>query len=95
MTRFKIGRFYNAMHVVPGDRLHVSLKEQFPDGSTMAEHKVEEEITISQVVTHWAMFYAPGIGFGGMFGGEDLEERIGEVFVNPVKVESWEPLFEA
>ena len=94
MTRYKVGRFHHAINVVPGDTLNVSLKECYPDGTTMAEHKVEEKITVSQVVTYWVMFYVPGVGFGGMFCGEDIEERIGEVFVDPVKVEPHEPLFE-
>lgn len=94
MTRYKVGRFNYAIQVLPGDVLHLSLKECYPDGTTMVEHKIEEDIIVAQTVTHWVMFYVPGVGFGGMFGGSDIEDRIGEVFVNPVKVEPSEPLFE-
>jgi hypothetical protein len=79
---------------VPGDSLHLTLKENYSDGTTCVEHKVEEIIRVSQIVSHWVVFYTPGVGFGGMFGGEDIEDRIGEVFVDPVKVEDNEPLFE-
>lgn len=95
MIRYKVGKFDRSLIVTPGDTLCVSLKECYPDGTTTVEHKVEEQITVSQVVTHWVMFYAPDVGFGGIFGGSDIEERIGEVFIDPVKVEDGEALFEA
>lgn len=42
---------------------------------------------LNVTITDWAMFYVAGIGFGGMFGGPDLSERINEIFVDPERID--------
>lgn len=95
MTRYRVGKFDRTFNVIPGDTLIIALQECCYDGTLVVEHKIEEEITVAQVVSHWVMFYVPGVGFGGMFGGPDIEDRIDEVFVDPVKVEDGESLLDA
>lgn len=94
MVRYKIGKFDYPVYVAPGDLFKLTLTEHEPNG-VKREQLVEEEITVTRTITTWIMFDAPGIGFGGMFGGDDLEDRIGEVFVDPVKIEREDSLFEA
>lgn len=92
MVRYKVGKFDYPVYVSPGDTFKLTLTEHAPNG---VEHKqlVQEEITAFRMITTWIMFDAPGIGFGGMFGGDDLEDRIGEVFVDPVKIDREQSLF--
>lgn len=85
-TRYKIGKFNSPVVVYPGDQLNVTITDCDNSGNKHRE-KVSEEITISMEVTHWAMFYVAGIGFGGMFGGPDLSERINEIFVDPERID--------
>jgi len=77
-TRYKIGRFNCPITVSPGDTIKLTLSE--PDGT---KQKVSEDINISMRVTHWVMFYVPGVGFGGMFGGPELGAKMSEIFVDP------------
>ena len=76
-TRYKIGRFSEPISVLPGDQLNLTIT----DGGQ--KQKVSEEITIAMTITHWVMFYVPGVGFGGMFGGPDIGSKISEIFVEP------------
>ena len=80
-TRYKIGRFSQTVLVCPGDTLNLTVTE--PNG---VKQKVTEEIKISMTVTHWVMFYIPGVGFGGLFGTEDIGSKINEIFINPERV---------
>lgn len=80
-TRYKIGRFSSPVTVCPGDQLHLTLEEV--NGQ---KQKISEDIQISMTVTHWVMFYVPGVGFGGMFGGPDIGSKIGEIFVEPERI---------
>lgn len=80
-TRYKIGEFTHAMDVYDGDKLNLTLTES--DGQ---KQKVSEVIKVSMTVTHWVMFYVPGVGFGGMFGGPDIGSKIGEIFVEPERI---------
>lgn len=77
-TRYKTGKFNRSVSVCPGDTLNLTLTEK-----GMRKQRVSEEITIAMTVTHWVMFYVPGVGFGGLFGGPDIESRMPEIFVNP------------
>jgi hypothetical protein len=79
--RYKTGRFNHSITVLPGDELHLTVTE--PNG---CKQRVSEDITISMTVTHWVMFYVPGIGFGGIFGGPNIGEKMPEIFVNPVLI---------
>jgi len=88
-VRYKIGKFDYEIIVIPGDRLCVSIRDEH----SYKDVKVEEEITAMQKITHWVMFYAPEIGFGGMFGGPNIGDRVHEVFVNPVQVKLEDSLF--
>ena len=80
-TRYKIGKFSAPVSVCPGDLLNLIITE--PGGH---KQKVSEEITISMTVTHWVMFYVAGVGFGGIFGGSDIGSKMGEIFVNPERI---------
>jgi hypothetical protein len=80
-TRYKIGRFSHSVCVCPGDQLNLTLTER--DGT---KQKVSEEIQITATITHWVMFYVPGVGFGGMFGGPDIGSKMPEIFVNPERI---------
>ena len=77
-TRYKTGKFNHAVSVCPGDTLNLTITEP---GNR--KQKVTEDIKISMTITHWVMFYVPGIGFGGMFGGPDIGSKMSEIFVNP------------
>lgn len=93
-TRYKIGELSGVVTVLPGDTLHLTLTENDAFGVERNKQRVTEEITISMTVTHWVMFYVPGVGFGGMFGGPDLGSKMAEVFVEPELVNKDELLFE-
>ena len=80
-VRYKTGRFNQPVLVCPGDTLNLTLTE--PDGT---KQKVTEEIKISMTITHWVMFYIPGIGFGGMFGTKDMGSKMSEIFANPERI---------
>lgn len=86
-TRYKIGKFDKEIAVQPGDELHLTVTE-----SNGEKQKVSEDITIQMTITHWVMFYVPGIGFGGMFGGPDIESNISEIFLDPEYVSDGEML---
>lgn len=77
-VRYKIGKFSHSVYVRPGDQLNLLLTE--PDGT---KQKVSEDVNVSMTVTHWVMFYVPGIGFGGLFGTSDIGSKISEIFVEP------------
>jgi hypothetical protein len=77
-TRYKTGRFNQTVTVCPGDTLNLTVREP---GNR--KQKVSENITIEMTITHWVMFYVPGVGFGGMFGGPDIATKMPEIFVNP------------
>ena len=80
-TRYKTGKFTEPVTVLPGDTLNLTLTEK-----NEQKQRVTEEITIAMSVTHWVMFYVPGVGFGGMFGGPDIGSKMGEIFVKPVLI---------
>lgn len=86
-TRYKIGKFSQEVKVQPGDIVNLTLTE-----SNGEEQRVSETIMIQMTVTHWLMFYVPGIGFGGMFGGPDIEANISEIFLDPEYVSDGEML---
>lgn len=88
-VRYKIGEFTRSVSVCPGDKLIVSITE--PDGS---KQEVCEDITISMTTTHWVMFYIPGVGFGGIFGGRNIVDKMSEIFVDPELVLPDENLME-
>jgi hypothetical protein len=48
-----------------------------------SRQRVSEKITVPIHVTHWVMFYVPGVGLGGMFGGPSIESKLPEIFVDP------------
>ncbi len=80
-TRYKTGKFNRSVSVCPGDTLNLTLTEK-----GMRKQRVSEEITISMTITHWVMFYVPGVGFGGLFGGPDIGAKMSEIFVEPVLI---------
>jgi hypothetical protein len=80
-TRYKIGKFNQTINVHPGDLLNLTITE--PNGR---KQKVSEEITIAMTITHWVMFYVSGVGFGGIFGGPNIGEKMPEIFVDPVLI---------
>jgi len=81
-TRYKTGKFTSPISICPGDQLHLTVTEH--DGQ---KQKVSENINISMTVTHWVMFYVPGVGFGGMFGGPDINSKMSEIFVEPERID--------
>jgi hypothetical protein len=86
-TRYKIGKFNQEITVCPGDAINLAVTE--PNGQ---KQRVSEDIMVNMTVTHWVMFYVPGVGFGGMFGGPDLGSKMSEIFVNPERVDDKEIL---
>jgi hypothetical protein len=86
-TRYKTGKFTQDIEVSDGDTLNLIITE--PNG---AKQRVSEDIMIPMTITHWVMFYVPGVGFGGMFGGPDLGSKMSEIFVNPERVDDKEIL---
>ena len=80
-TRYKTGKFTRALTTCKGDELHLTLREK--DGTTQT---VREDIKVSMTITHWVMFYVPGVGFGGLFGGPDIGAKMSEIFVEPVLI---------
>ena len=81
ITRYKIGRFNFPVNIVPGDLINLILTE-----SNGEKQRVTEVIDITMIVTHWVMFYVPGVGLGGMFGGPNMGERMDEIFVEPERI---------
>jgi hypothetical protein len=86
-TRYKIGKFDHALAVGNGDTLRLTVTDDKGVRQT-----VSEDITITMTVTHWVMLYIPGVGFGGLFGGPELGEKMSEIFVNPELVDIGETL---
>ena len=86
-TRYKTGKFNQPVSVYPRDTLNLTITEP---GNR--KQRVTEEIKISMTVTHWVMFYIPGVGFGGLFGTEDIGSKMGEIFVNPEYINNDETL---
>jgi hypothetical protein len=86
-TRYKIGKFDFPVTARPGDRINLILTE--PNGQ---KQKVSEGIAVTMTITHWVMFYVPGVGLGGMFGGPDMGERMDEIFVEPQYIKDGEML---
>ena len=80
-TRYKTGRFNQPVTVCPGDTLNLTLNEP-----GRLKQRVSEDIAIAMTITHWVMFYVPGVGFGGMFGTEDIGSKMGEIFVEPERI---------
>ena len=78
-TRYKTGRFKQPVTVYPGDTLNLTLNEP----GRRIKQRVSKDITIAMTITHWVMFYVPGVGFGGMFGTEDIGSKMNEIFVEP------------
>lgn len=76
ITRYKTGKLDHAVNMLPGDQLNLTISE---NGGT--KQRVSEEIKISKVVTHWVMFYVPGVGIGGIFGGPELPLNMDNIFV--------------
>jgi len=81
-TRYKIGKFRDSVSLLPGDTMKLTLTEHDEDGIE-SQQRVSEEITVPMHVTHWVMFYVPGVGIGGMFGGPNIESKLPEIFVDP------------
>jgi len=93
-TRYKIGELSSGpVSVLPGDTINLILTEEDAFGVARNKQKITEEITIAMAVTHWVMFYHPGVGFGGMFGTSDIGSKMAEVFVEPELVDEGELLF--
>jgi hypothetical protein len=80
--RYKIGKFSSPVSVCPGDKFNLILTEYDAHGNEYKQ-KVGEDIEVSMTVTHWVMFYVPGTGFGGIFGGPDIGSKMSEIFVEP------------
>jgi len=80
-TRYRTGEFTYLVTVNDGDLLNLTITDG--DGQ---KQQVSEEIKVSMTITHWVMFYVPGVGFGGMFGGPDIGSKMPEIFVNPERV---------
>lgn len=79
-VRYKTGSF-NPVAVLPGDTLNLTLTKR--DGQ---KQKVSENVNIAMTITHYVMFYVPGVGFGGMFGGPDIGSKMSEIFVEPERI---------
>jgi len=82
-TRYKTGKLTSSISVIPGDQLHLTVTE-----GGEQNQKISENINISMTVTHWVMFYVPGVGFGGMFGGPDIDSKMSEIFVEPERIDN-------
>lgn len=93
-TRYKIGELTEPIHALPGDTLNLTLTERESNGEVCYKHRFDEEITIEMTITHWIMFHVPGVGFGGMFGGDNLGSQVYDIFLDAELVDQDEPLFE-
>lgn len=95
-TRFRSGKFEIPFAVLTGDIFNLVLSSEYLDKSgAKQEHRqtVSEEINHNQIITHWAMFFIPGVGFGGCFGNEKLPEKLREMFPDGYEVPGGESVF--
>ncbi len=86
-VRYKTGKFNYPVTVRSGDTINLTLTD-----NNGTKQEVTEEIKTSMTVTHWVMFYIPGVGLGGLFGTSDIGSKIGEIFVEPELVNDDENL---
>lgn len=94
-VRYKTGKFSHPVPVTPGDTFSCNLHEEVEPG-VMRTQTVTEEITKPMVISHWVTFYIPAVNsLGGIFGGEEVVARIGDVFKDAVEIPKTEPLMGA
>lgn len=95
-TRFKLGKFDTPVGVLNGDVFSLHLSSDYVDKSGAVQTKLQtisESIKHTQTISHWAMFYMPGVGFGGCFGNDSLPTRIRDMFPDGYEVAEGESVF--